>query len=202
LENLLLIAGLGNPGSDYAATRHNIGFVLVDRLVARWSADWDGRKRFNARLARLERAGQKVILCQPQTFMNASGEAVGAVARFYQLPPARTLIVLDDADLAVGRIRLRADGSSGGHHGLESIERQLGTRAYARLRLGIGRRADDDREITDYVLGRFSAAELKVMEEVLDRACQQVECWISDGIQAAMNKFNGAVTAPPDKGNK
>jgi PTH1 family peptidyl-tRNA hydrolase len=202
LENLLLIAGLGNPGPDYAATRHNIGFVLVERLAARWNAGWDARKRFNARLARLEREGQKVILCQPQTFMNASGEAVGAVARFYQLPPARTLIVLDDADLALGQIRLRPEGSSGGHHGLESIERQLGTRAYPRLRLGIGRRADDDREITDYVLGRFSTAELKVMEEVLDRACQQVECWLSAGIQTAMNRFNGAVTAPPDKGKK
>jgi PTH1 family peptidyl-tRNA hydrolase len=200
LENLLLIAGLGNPGPDYAATRHNIGFVLVERLAARWNAEWGARKRFNARLARLERAGQKVILCQPQTFMNASGEAVGAVGRFYQVPPDRTLIVLDDADLALGQIRLRAEGSSGGHHGLESIERQLGTRAYPRLRLGIGRRAGDDREITDYVLGRFSAAELKVMEDVLARACQQVDCWLSDGIQAAMNKFNGAVTAPPDKG--
>ena len=202
MENLLLIAGLGNPGPDYAATRHNIGFVLVERLAARWNAGWDARKRFNARLARLEREGQKVILCQPQTFMNASGEAVGAVARFYQLPPARTLIVLDDADLALGQIRLRPEGSSGGHHGLESIERQLGTRAYPRLRLGIGRRAGDDREITDYVLGRFSTAELKVMEEVLDRACQQVECWLSAGIQTAMNRFNGAVTAPPDKGKK
>ncbi len=197
---MLLIAGLGNPGPDYSATRHNVGFVLVDRLAARWSANWDARKRFNARLARLERAGQKVILCQPQTFMNASGEAVGAVARFYQLPPNRTMIVLDDADLALGQIRLRPEGSSGGHHGLESIERQLGTRAYPRLRLGIGRCADDGREITDYVLGRFSTAERKVMEEVLDRACQQVECWVSDGIQAAMNRFNGAVTAPPDKG--
>lgn len=199
---MLLIAGLGNPGPDYAATRHNIGFVLVDWLAARWGANWDARKKFNARLARLERAGQNVILCQPQTFMNASGDAVGAVARFYQLPPARTLIVLDDADLASGQIRLRPEGSSGGHHGLESIERQLGTRAYPRLRLGIGRRADDDREIADYVLGRFSAPELKLMDEVLDRACQQVECWLSDGIQAAMNKFNGAVAAPPDKGKK
>jgi PTH1 family peptidyl-tRNA hydrolase len=200
LENLRLIAGLGNPGPDYAATRHNIGFVLADRLAARWRADWSARKRFNARLARVERGGENVILCQPQTFMNDSGEAVGALARFYQVPPGRTLVVLDDADLALGQIRMRPEGSSGGHHGLDSIERQLGTRAYPRLRLGIGRRADDDREITDYVLGRFLPAELKVMEEVLERACQQVECWLSDGIQPAMNRFNGAVTAPPEKG--
>jgi PTH1 family peptidyl-tRNA hydrolase len=202
LENLFLIAGLGNPGSEYAATRHNIGFVLVERLAANWGAAWTAQKKFNARLARLERAGQNLILCQPRTFMNASGEAVGAVARFYQLPPARALIVLDDADLPLGQIRLRPEGSSGGHHGLESIEEQLGTRAYPRLRLGIGRRADDDREITDYVLGRFTTAELKVMTEVLDRASQQVECWFGEGIQTAMNKFNGAVTAPPDKGKK
>jgi peptidyl-tRNA hydrolase, PTH1 family len=200
LENLYLIAGLGNPGRDYAATRHNVGFVLVERLAARWSAAWDARKRFSARLARPEWDGKKVILCQPQTFMNASGEAVAAVARFYQLPPDRTLIVLDDADLALGQIRLRPEGSSGGHHGLESVEKQLGTRAYPRLRLGIGRRATDEREITDYVLGRFTGTESAVMEEVLDRACQQVECWLTAGIQAAMNRFNGAVTAPPDKG--
>jgi PTH1 family peptidyl-tRNA hydrolase len=200
VENLFLIAGLGNPGAEYAATRHNIGFVLVERLAANWGAAWTAQKKFNARLARLERAGQNVILCQPQTFMNASGEAVGAVARFYQLPPERILVALDDADLTLGQIRLRPEGSSGGHHGLESIEQQLGTRSYPRLRLGIGRTAEDDRDITDYVLGRFTAAEQKVMKEVLDRACQQVETWLSDGIQAAMNKFNGAVAAPPDKG--
>jgi PTH1 family peptidyl-tRNA hydrolase len=202
LENLLLIAGLGNPGSEYAGTRHNIGFVLVERLAASWGAAWATEKKFNARLARLERAGKKVILCQPQTFMNASGVAVAAAARFYQLPPDRVLIVVDDADLGLGQIRLKASGSSGGHHGLESVEQQLGTREYPRLRLGIGRRAEDDREITDYVLGRFTATEASVVKEVLDRAGQQVECWLSDGIQAAMNKFNGAVTAPPDKGKK
>ena len=137
MENLFLIAGLGNPGPEYAATRHNIGFVLVERLAVRWGAAWDSRKKFNARLAKLERDGRKVILCQPQTFMNASGEAVAAVARFYQLPVDRTLIVLDDADLPLGQIRLRPEGSSGGHHGLESVEQQLGTRGYPRLRLGI-----------------------------------------------------------------
>jgi PTH1 family peptidyl-tRNA hydrolase len=200
LENLHLIAGLGNPGPEYAATRHNVGFVLVERLAARWQAAWKTERKFRARLARLERAGQKAILCQPQTFMNESGAAVGALARFYQLPAARILIVVDDADLPLGQIRLRPDGSSGGHHGLESIEGQLGTRGYPRLRLGIGRRADDDREITDYVLGRFSAAERSVMAEVLDRAGQQVECWLSQGVKQAMNEFNGAVTAPSDKG--
>ena len=174
---------------------------MVERLADRWRAAWKLERKFNARLARLEQAGQKIILCQPQTFMNASGEAVGALARFYQLPAERMLIVADDADLPLGQIRLRAGGSSGGHHGLESIERQLATREYPRLRLGIGRRADDDREITDYVLGRFKAGERATAEEVLARAAQQVECWWSDGIKEAMNQFNGAVTAPPKKGN-
>jgi PTH1 family peptidyl-tRNA hydrolase len=201
LENLSLIAGLGNPGIEYAGTRHNIGFVLVERLAARWRAAWKLEKKFSARLARLEQAERKIILCQPQTFMNASGEAVGALARFYQLPAERLLIVADDADLPLGQIRLRAKGSSGGHHGLESVEMQLATREYPRLRLGIGRRADDDRQITDYVLGRFTAGEREVVEEVLARAGQQVECWLVAGIKEAMNQFNGAVTAPPKKGN-
>lgn len=200
LENLSLIAGLGNPGSNYAGTRHNIGFLLVEQLAAQWRAPWTVEKKFQARVARAERAAQKVILCQPQTFMNASGEAVGALARYYQLPSSRLLIVVDDADLPLGQIRLRAEGSSGGHHGLDSIEQQLATREYPRQRLGIGRKADDQRQITDYVLGRFTAAEQKIVEEVLARASQQVECWLGAGIKEAMNQFNGAVAAPPTKG--
>ena len=202
MENLYLIAGLGNPGPGYAATRHNIGFVLVDRLAARWRAVWTLEKKFQARVARVERDGRKVILCQPQTFMNASGEAVGTVGRFYQLPAASILIVVDDADLPLGQLRMRPEGSSGGHHGLESVEQQLATREYPRLRLGIGRRSEDQREITDYVLGRFEVAERGTVEEVLDRAVRQVECWLADGIEKAMNEFNGAVTAPPEKGKQ
>lgn len=202
MENLSFIAGLGNPGPEYAGTRHNIGFVLVERLAARWRAAWTLERKFQARLARAERDGRKVILGQPQTFMNDSGEAVAAVARFYQLPAGRILIAVDDADLPLGQLRLRPEGSSGGHHGLESIEQQLGTRAYPRLRLGIGRRAEAQREITGYVLGRFEAAERKTMEEVLDRALRQVECWLGGGISEAMNKFNGAVTAPAEKGKQ
>jgi PTH1 family peptidyl-tRNA hydrolase len=202
LENLHFIAGLGNPGPEYAATRHNVGFMLVDRLVSRWHATWAMEKKFQARLAKVKRDGRDVILCQPQTFMNDSGEAVGAVGRFYQLPPNRMLIVVDDADLTLGQLRMRPEASSGGHHGLESIEQQLGTRGYPRLRIGIGRRAPEQREITDHVLGRFEADERKVMEEVLDRAVRQVECWLADGIEKAMNEFNGAVTVPAEKGKQ
>jgi peptidyl-tRNA hydrolase, PTH1 family len=183
-----LIVGLGNPGREYAATRHNAGFLLVEKLARRWRADWQLEKKFSARLARA--AGN--ILCQPQTFMNLSGEAVGAVMNFYRLPVDGLLVVVDDADLPLGELRLRPKGSSGGHHGLESVEQHLGSREFARLRLGIGRR-DGAREITGHVLGRFDAAEAALLEKVLDRAAGQVECWLADGLEKAMSRFNGVV---------
>ena len=200
MENLYLIAGLGNPGREYAGTRHNIGFMLVDQLAGRWRAPWVLEKKFSSRLARLELAEKRIILCQPQTFMNASGQALAALRGFYRLPPAQLLVVVDDADLPLGLIRLRAEGSSGGHHGLESVEQQLGTRQYPRLRLGIGRREDDGRQIRDYVLGQFAAAERPAVDEVLSRAGQQVECWLSAGLKQAMNHFNGASPPPLSKG--
>jgi peptidyl-tRNA hydrolase, PTH1 family len=202
MENLYLIAGLGNPGREYAGTRHNIGFMLVDRLGELWRGSWALEKKFHARLARAERGGTTAILCQPQTFMNASGEAVAAVGGFYHLPPARMLVVVDDADLPLGQIRMRADGSSGGHHGLDSVEQHLGTREYPRLRLGIGRRESDGRQITKYVLGRFAGADGEMVEEVLNRAGRQVECWLSAGIKEAMNQFNGAGAASVRKGKE
>jgi len=132
------------------------------------------------------------LLCEPQTFMNTSGEAVGAMVSFYRLPLAGLLVALDDADLPLGEIRLRSRGSSGGHHGLESIEQHLGSREFARLRIGIGR-ADGAREITDYVLGRLTPAETATMKKVLVRAADQVECWLAHGMQKAMSQFNGVV---------
>jgi PTH1 family peptidyl-tRNA hydrolase len=183
-----LIVGLGNPGREYVSTRHNAGFLLTGELARRWRADWTSEKKFQARIAR---AGRK-ILCQPQTFMNLSGEAVGAVMDFYQLPVTQLLVVVDDADLPLGELRLRARGSSGGHHGLESVEQHLGTREFVRLRLGIGRQ-EGAREITGHVLGRFNAAETALLEKVLDRAAGQVECWLAEGIEKAMSRFNGVV---------
>jgi len=192
MKNVFLIVGLGNPGAEYAKTRHNAGFSLVEQLAARWKVNWRNERKFKARVARAERDGRRVLLCQPQTFMNASGEAVKAVVSFYQLPVKPVLVAVDDADLPLGEIRLRAGGSSGGHHGLESVEQHLGTRSFARLRLGIGRK-DGAREITDYVLDRFDAAEAALREKVLGRAADQVECWLADGIEMAMNRFNGNV---------
>ena len=201
MEPWHLIAGLGNPGEEYAKTRHNAGFSLAGKLAARWKADWKNERKFNARVARAECNGIRVLLCQPRTFMNASGEAVKAVMSFYRLPPEHLLVAVDDADLPLGEIRLRAGGSSGGHHGLESVERHLATQAFARLRLGIGRK-DCAREITDYVLDRFDAAEAALMEKVLVRAAGQAECWLADGVEMAMNRFNGVVDSTNEEKKK
>jgi PTH1 family peptidyl-tRNA hydrolase len=140
-------------------------------------------------------------LCEPQTYMNASGEAVSAVAGFYGVPLSRTIIVVDDADLPLGEIRLRPGGSSGGHHGLESVEQHLRTRDYARLRIGIGRRAGA-REITGHVLGRFSSTEAELIDKVLTVASDQVETWLDAGIQKAMSQFNGVVNGSANESNE
>ncbi len=189
---MFLIVGLGNPGAEYAKTRHNAGFLLVTKLAERWKASWTLEKKFNARVAKADRNEGRVLLCEPQTFMNSSGESVGPLIGFYRVPLNRLLVAVDDADLPFGEIRLRPSGSSGGHHGLESIEKHLGTREFARLRIGIGRK-DGAREITGYVLGKFSAAETELAEKVLSKAADQTEVWLKAGIQKAMSQFNGLV---------
>lgn len=199
MENTFLIVGLGNPGVEYARTRHNAGFMLVERLAVRWKAEWAHERKFQSRIAKAGQAGRRILLCQPQTFMNLSGEAVGPLMDFYQLPLGQLLVAVDDADLPLGAIRLRPGGSSGGHHGLESIEQHLGSREFARLRLGIGRQADAGagaRQITGHVLGKFESAGQELLEKVLDRAAGQAECWLTEGLQPAMNRFNGVVAAP------
>jgi PTH1 family peptidyl-tRNA hydrolase len=198
MENLYLIVGLGNPGAEYARTRHNAGFMVADRLAQRWHVDWAYEKKFNARMARAERGARRVLLCQPQTYMNSSGDAVGSVIEFFQVPAARLLVVVDDADLPLGHLRLKPGGSSGGHHGLESIEARLGRREYARLRVGIGRQSGA-REITGYVLGRFSSTETELLDKVLTAASDQAEAWLEAGIQKAMSQFNGALADSVDE---
>lgn len=204
---MYLIVGLGNPGRDYAKTRHNAGFIVVDELARRWRADWKVEKKFSARMARAESNERQALLCEPQTFMNSSGEAVAAVVNFYRIALARLLVIVDDADLPLGQIRLRPGGSSGGHHGLESIEQHLASREYARLRIGIGAGAKPlpragstgPREITGHVLGRFNSTEAKLADKVFAVATDQAECWLNDGIQKAMNQFNGTIDGPADE---
>ena len=192
MENIFLIVGLGNPGADYAKTRHNAGFLLVEKLAAQWKAGWANERKFAARMAKVERSGKRVLLCEPQTFMNLSGESVGAVIDFYQLPVSQLIVAVDDADLPFGEIRLRPSGSSGGHHGLESIEQHLGSREFARLRIGIGRK-DSSRQITNYVLGKFDSSENELLEKILSRVAGQIECWLNDGLPKAMSLFNGKI---------
>jgi peptidyl-tRNA hydrolase, PTH1 family len=192
MEPMHLIVGLGNPGAEYAQTRHNAGFLLVEKLAAQWKADWTNERKFKARMAKSDRQGKRVLLCEPQTFMNLSGETVGEVAGFYQLPLPQLIVAVDDADLPFGEIRLRPGGSSGGHHGLESIEQHVGSREFARLRIGIGRK-DGARQITNYVLGKFEPAEKELLEKILERAANQVECWLAAGLQKAMSQFNGVI---------
>lgn len=198
MESVHLIVGLGNPGAEYTKTRHNAGFLLVEKLATQWKKDWANERKFVARIAKAEWNGKRVLLCQPQTFMNLSGETVSVLKNFYQLPLKQLLVVVDDADLPFGEIRLRASGSSGGHHGLESIEQHLGSREFARLRIGIGRK-DGVREITNFVLGRFDPNENVVLEKVLGRASDQIECWLDGGIEKAMSQFNGVADSTNEK---
>jgi len=193
MEPMHLIVGLGNPGAEYARTRHNAGFLVVERLAEHWKSGWANERKFVSRIAKAERSGRKVLLCEPQTFMNLSGEAVGALVKYYQLPIARVLVVVDDADLPFGEIRLRPGGGTGGHHGLESVTQHLGSKEYARLRVGIGRK-NEVREITNHVLGKFDVTEQELLEKVLSRVTGQIECWLSDGLQKAMSQFNGAIS--------
>ena len=195
MDTLYLVAGLGNPGAKYALTRHNAGFLAVERFGKRFSADWKKVSKFQSRIAQVEAGGRRVILCEPQTYMNASGEAIGPLSGYYKIPLERMLVVVDDADLPFGQIRLRAEGSSGGHHGLESIEQRVGSRQFARLRVGIGRTERGLREITGHVLGKFSADEAELLEKVLERTASQIESYLAEGILKAMSQFNGAL--PP-----
>jgi peptidyl-tRNA hydrolase, PTH1 family len=201
MENLYLIVGLGNPGADYARTRHNAGFLVVERLAERWRMSWTYEKKFTARVASGQRNDCRVLLCEPQTYMNSSGEAVGAVMAFYRVPLTGLLVVVDDVDLPLSEIRLRPGGSSGGHHGLESVEQHLGAREYARLRIGIGRQSGA-REITGYVLGRFSSTEAALADRVLTVASDQAETWLEAGIQKAMSQFNGVISDSTNEGKE
>jgi PTH1 family peptidyl-tRNA hydrolase len=196
MENIFLIVGLGNPGREYARTRHNAGFLLAESLAERWKSKWADERKFSSHLTKVDRSGRKLVLCKPQTYMNLSGEAVGKVAEFYKIAPQKVLVLVDDADLPLGQIRLRKSGSSGGHHGLDSIQQHLGTQEFPRLRIGIGRTEKQVREITNHVLGQFSTSENELLEKILKRASDQVESWLEEGVEKAMSKFNGVVEAP------
>lgn len=179
-----LVVGLGNPGAEYNRTRHNVGFNVVDLLASEWGLAWQHSKSWHALWAK----GEKAILVKPTSYMNRSGEPLSAVANFYKIAPAEVLVVLDDLALELGRLRLRTEGGTGGHNGLESIIMHLGTEAIPRLRIGIG--AAPSEGAVDYVLGRFFEEEIPVVEKTIERAADTVKCAIDKGVLSAMNLFN------------
>jgi len=184
-----LVVGLGNPGSKYDATRHNIGFEAVDRLARSGSGASFARK-FDGLLAEAEIDFRRVLLLKPETFMNLSGRSVRQAVQFYKLDPkADVLVICDDLNLPLGKLRIRPNGSDGGQKGLRDITAQLGTDAYARLRIGIGDRGPID--ASDFVLSRFRPAERPTMDDALIAASQAVAVWVTQGVDAAMNRFNG-----------
>ncbi len=188
---LKLVVGLGNPGSRYDGTRHNIGFEAVDRLAAAGPGAKFARK-FDGLLAEPEIDFRKVLLLKPETFMNLSGRSVVQALRFYKIETTQLLVICDDLNLPLGRLRLKAGGSDGGQKGLRDITAHLGTEAYARLRIGIGERGPID--ASDFVLSRFRPVERPVVDDSLIEATQAVAVWVSQGLDVAMNRFNGPKT--------
>ncbi len=182
-----LIVGLGNPGAKYRGTRHNIGFAVVDELAARGRVTFDAAP-VEALMARV-RGPSDVLLAKPLTFMNASGEAVGALLRYYKIDVADLLVVVDEVQLPLGTLRARVRGSAGGHNGLKSIVAHLGEE-FSRLRVGVGR-GDPRRDLADHVLTRFDADEASEVERITARASDAAEMFITSGIEAVMNGFNG-----------
>ncbi len=194
-----LVVGLGNPGPKHAANRHNVGFRCLERLAASHSLAFDKRQK-NARVALGLLGERAVALAKPQTFMNESGRAVAALAKFYQVEPRRLLVVYDDIDLPLGSLRLRPDGGAGGHKGMTSIIAALANeKGFPRLRLGVGR-PPGRMEAAAYVLQDFAADELPVLDEVLAGAVRAIEVWLADGIDIAMNDTNRRpLPATPDE---
>ena len=180
-----LIVGLGNPGSEYRGTRHNVGFMVVDELAARWRVDDQWREKFDALQIKAMRGDEAVIISKPLTYMNLSGRAVAGIAGFYKIDPADVFVIADEVALPLGRLRARRDGSAGGHNGLKSIIEHLGTQAFPRMRVGVGRGANG-RGLVDHVLGRFEPSERDTVSAAL------LEMFLSDGIERVMNAFNAA----------
>jgi peptidyl-tRNA hydrolase, PTH1 family len=179
------IVGLGNPGGEYAGTRHNVGFDVIDEVARRWGAKLKAWKSVAA-LAVVPTHG--VVLAEPTTFMNLSGEAVQRISDFYDIQPSEVLVVVDDVNLPLGRLRLRAAGSAGGHNGLRSVIQYMGP-AFARLRIGVGR-GDPAWDLADHVLARFEREERPAVEEAIGRAADAAELFVAEGIDPAMNRFN------------
>ena len=184
-----LVVGLGNPGARYESTRHNMGFLALDRLAEREKLRFN-KLRFKAWTAEWKLGEDKVLVMKPQTYMNLSGESVGAAARFYKIPADHILVVSDDIALPVGKLRLRAAGSAGGHNGLKNIIRHLGSDRFPRIKVGVGMPQNAEYDIADWVTGMPMGEEQKIQLDALDRAAQAIPAVITLGMDKAMNRFN------------
>ena len=187
---MYVIAGLGNPGKQYDNTRHNIGFMTIDRLAEQENIDIQ-EKKHKAVIGKGTIAGQKCILAKPQTFMNLSGESIRDIVNFYKIPVENVIIVCDDINLETGRIRIRPKGSDGGHNGLKSIIYQLNSDEFVRIRMGVGAPKNENYDLADYVLGKFSKQEIEILTPTANKAVDAIECIIKSGVSQAMNLYNG-----------
>lgn len=197
-ERICLIAGLGNPGPDYEGTRHNVGFDFVEKMLAKLPGNWEKIHAFNSYCWKGTYAGQKLILQTPLTFMNLSGNAVAGLARAEKIAPGQIMIVHDDMDLEPGRIRLRANGSSGGHNGIKSVIEQLGTQNFSRLRIGIGKMANGHGS-ADFVLSKFQPEEQVLMDQVLVMAVDAAILAMRRSLQMAMAQYNNKLLSIENK---
>ena len=185
-----LVVGLGNPGDKYENTRHNVGFLTIDHIAEEQRVPVQ-KLKYRALTNTVELGGAKVLLMKPVTYMNLSGEAVHEAAAFYKIPPERVLVISDEVSLAPGKIRVRRSGSAGGHNGLKNIIAHLGTDQFPRIRLGVGQKPHPDYDMADWVLGKFQGEDKKAVEEAVKRAADAAECLIREGVDKAMNRYNG-----------
>jgi PTH1 family peptidyl-tRNA hydrolase len=193
LDSLAIVVGLGNPGERYRGTRHNVGYWVLDRLAKRSGAAFraEGELRRYAWFAETRLGDSDVVLAKPRTYMNRSGRAVSGLCRAYSFEPEQLLIVHDDADLEIGRLRIRKGGGAGGHNGVRSLVEVLGNGEFTRIRVGVRGPERDEEELADYVLSDFSEEDRQVAEEVCDLAAEAVVFLLEDGVTAAMNRYNG-----------
>ena len=193
-----LIVGLGNPGTKYAQTRHNVGFDLLDSIAKRWQIGFSDRQQFKGIYG--ERVGSnnaKIRLLKPQTFMNLSGQSVRAATDWFKIPPESVLVIYDDLDLPLGKVRLRLSGSAGGHNGMKSIISHLGTQDFPRVRIGIGK-STGEKDTISHVLGKFSAVETPIVSEVIYLVNDAIEMSLKQGVEKAMSLYNSRAIPVPE----
>ena len=186
-----LIVGLGNPGKEYEKTRHNCGFRAMDLLAQKLGCKID-KAKFQGLYGQVSQGGRKIFLLKPLTYMNLSGRSVLQLSAYFHIPPQRIIVMFDDISLEPGRLRIRADGSAGGHNGIKSIISELGSQDFPRVKIGVGAKAHPEQDLADWVLSGFTASEEKALSSALERACDAALCIVEHGIPESANRYNGS----------